>query len=171
MSDLVVEVGMKLDKSFNYYNRVLKQNGLKQVFKCTTHDIYFTKLKSFEGLTENQIKNSCIRIRNPQKSDNIKIKELINNGYCKIFDTIKKDYHYQNDNMKSRVQLQIIKKIGLVVYYDNPDYYNLSAEEQRIKLLKELNTYGFSFNENDLGVDKLRTLYYGKELFSKNQNG
>ena len=40
--------------------------------------------------------------------------------------------------MKSRIQLQIIKKIGLVVYYDNPDYYNFSLDKQRKLLLKEL---------------------------------
>lgn len=73
--------------------------------------------------------------------------------------------------MKSRIQLQKIKKIGLVVYYDNPDYYHLSLDEQRLSLLKELNSYGFNFQDEDLGIDKLRTLYYGKEMFSKNQNG
>ena len=171
MSKMVLEVGIKLNKGLNYYNKILKQNGLKQVFKCNIHDIYFTKLKSFDGLTENQIKNACIRIRNPKKQDKEKIDQLIADGYHKVFDTIKKDYHYQNENMKSRIQLQIIKNIGLVVYYDNPDYYDMPQENQRIALLKELNSYGFSFNENDLGIDKLRTLYYGKDLFSKNQNG
>ena len=73
--------------------------------------------------------------------------------------------------MKSRVQLQVIKKIGLVVYYDNPDYYEFPLDKQRELLLNELNTYGFTFKLEDLGIDKLRTLYYGKEMFSKNQNG
>lgn len=43
MANLVVEVGMKLDKSFSYYHKILKKNGLKQVFKCITRDVYFTK--------------------------------------------------------------------------------------------------------------------------------
>ena len=171
MENLVVEVGMKLDKNLNFYRKMLKNNGLKEVFKCTTHDIYYTKEKSFDNLTENQIKNSCIRIRNPKKEDKIKIQNLQDNGYYKVFDTVKKDYHYANDKMKSRIQLQVIKNIGLVVYYDNPDYYKLSLNEQRKMLLNELNSYGFSFKPNDLGIDKLRTLYYSKELFSKNQNG
>ncbi len=171
MKKLVVEVGMKLDKNLNFYKRLLKRNGLKQVYKCTTHDIYFTKKKSFDGLSENQIKNSCVRIRNPKKSDKLKIQSLLDEGYYKVFDTIKKDYHYQGKDMKSRVQLQLIKDVGLVVYYDNPDYYHFSLDKQRELLLKELNLYGFSFNMDDLGIDKLRTLFYGKELFSKNQNG
>lgn len=170
MKETILEVGMLLDKNFSFYNKMLKNNGLKQVFKCTTHDIYFTKEKSFDGLSENQIKNSCIRIRNPKKCDKDKIANLLKDGYHKVFDTIKKDYHYQNSTMKSRVQLQKIKNIGLVVYYDNPDYYNLPEEEQRLSLLKELNSYGFSFSEQDLGIDKLRSLYYNKKLYSKNQN-
>ena len=73
--------------------------------------------------------------------------------------------------MKSRVQLQNIKDVGLLVYYDNPDYYNEPLDEQRKLLFNELNSYGFDFKETDLGLDKLRTLYYKKEMFSKNQNG
>ena len=69
------------------------------------------------------------------------------------------------------IQLQQIKKVGLVVYYDNPDYYKFSLDKQRELLFKELNSYGFSFKNSDLGIDKLRTLHYKKELFSKNQNG
>ncbi len=171
MSQLVVEVGMKLDKSLRYYKSILKRNGLKEVFKCKTHDIYFSKEKSFDGFTENQIKNSCIRIRNPKKEDKIKEKQLLDEGYKKVFDTIKKDYHYKNNEMKSIVQLQVIEKIGLVVYYDNPDYYEFPLDKQRELLFEELNTYGFAFKVEDLGIDKLRTLHYGKEMFSKNQNG
>lgn len=168
---LIVEIGMKLDKPLHYYRKLLERHGLKQVFKCTTHDLYFTRLKSFDGLTENEIKNNCIRIRNPQKLDKIKQRKLLDNGYFKVFDTIKKDYHYQKDNMISRVQLQVIKKVGLVVYYDNPNYYSFSLDEQRRLLLEELNSYGFFFSGTELGIDKLRTIYYGKEMFSLNQNG
>lgn len=80
------------------------------------------------------------------------------------------DFQYVKENMKSKVQLQDIKDIGLLVYYDNPDFYSYSEDEQRKLLLNELNSYGFEFNENDLGLDKLRTLYYKKEMYSKNQN-
>lgn len=162
---------MKLDKRLNFYKKLLKKHELKQVFKCTTHDIYFTKEKSFDGLTENQIKNSCIRIRNPKKEDEIKIKNLLSDRYFLVFDTTKKRLSFSNDKMKSRVQLQKIKKIGLVVYYDNPNYYKFPTKKQRLLLIEELNSYGFSFDMNEPKIDKLRTLYFGKELFSKNQNG
>ena len=45
MKNLVVEVGMKLDKRVGFYKKLLKKNGLKEVFKCKTHDLYFTKEK------------------------------------------------------------------------------------------------------------------------------
>lgn len=74
--------------------------------------------------------------------------------------------------MNSKIQLQEIKNIGLLVYYDNPIYYELPLEDQRRKLIDELISYGFdALNYNTLGIDKLRTLYYKKECYSKNQNG
>ena len=176
MAQLVLEVGMKLSKSLEFYQKMLKENGFKMEFSCKTYDIYYTQKENFDGLTENQIKNSCIRIRNGEfnwgsvnkdiKSEN----DLIKAGYKKVFDTTKKDYHYTNGKIKSRIQLQEIENIGLLVYYDNPDYYSYDEEKQRKLLLEELNSYGFNFKETDLGLDKLRTLYYKKEMFSNNQN-
>jgi len=55
-----------------------------------------------------------------------------------------------------------------LVYYDNLDYYNYNLDIQRKMLIDELNSYGFSFDYNDLGLDKLRTLYYKENKFSKN---
>ncbi len=176
---LVVEVGFKLDKPLIYYHDMLVNKGLKLDFSCITHDIYYTN-KNIDNLTENQMKNSCIRLRycdgiNKEIKDKTdldeKQNELINNNYKKVFDTIKIDFQYCNEKMKSKIQLQDIKDIGLLVYYDNPDYYELPLKEQRNKLIDELNSYGFNFQYNDLGLDKLRTLYYGKEMFSENQNG
>ena len=45
----------------------------------------------------------------------------------------------------------------------------LSEDEQRLLLVKELNTYGFDVSV--LGVDKLKTFVHKKLMFSKNQNG
>lgn len=91
--------------------------------------------------------------------------------WSRVFDTKKKDYQYVIGDMKSRIQLQQIENVGLLVYCDNPDYYYLSVEKQRIALIDELNSYGFEIDHKTLGLDKLRTLYYKKECFSKNQNG
>lgn len=179
MEQLVVEVGMKLEKDLIYYHDILIKNGLRLDFCCITHDIYYSK-NNLDGLTENQMKKSCIRLRfcdginqkERSKSELLKReRELIDDGYVKVFDTIKFDFQYCHSSMKSRVQLQNIKDVGLLVYYDNPDYYNEPVDEQRKLLFNELNSYGFDFKETDLGLDKLRTLYYKKEMFSKNQNG
>lgn len=96
--------------------------------------------------------------------------ELNKNNYKRIFDTKKLDYQYIIKNMKSRIQLQQIEDIGLVLYYDNPDYYDLSLKIQRNKIIDELNSYGFNITHNQLGIDKLRSLYYKENKYSINQN-
>ena len=40
---LVVELGVKLNNDFKYYDNMLKSNGLKNDFKVLTYDIYCTK--------------------------------------------------------------------------------------------------------------------------------
>lgn len=188
---LIVEVGIKLDKDFKYYDNLLKNNGLINDFKVIIQDIYYTN-KSLDDLSEKEIKDSCIRLRSVNGSNykiqnnlimNLDVKEvvnaklndfenrLVNLGYKKVFDTIKEDFHYYKEGMSSKVQLQQIENVGLLVYYDNKDYYKYDLDKQRKMLIKELNSYGFSFDYDVLGLDKLRTIYYGKEMYSKNQNG
>lgn len=188
---MVVEVGFKLEKEFLYYDQVLKEHGLDNCFNCLTHDIYYTN-RSLDNLSENEMKCACVRLRivnnNACKVQNISFFEELNNisfstkiseieqqlidkGFYKIFDTKKKDHHYGNDSLNGRIQIQEIDDIGLVVYYDNSFYYNLPLTEQRNKLIDVLNSYGFDFKYSDLGLDKLRTLYYKEEMYSKNQNG
>ena len=188
----IVEVGIKLRKDFNYYDNLLKNNGLVNDFNVKTHDIYYTN-KNLDGLSENEMKNACIRLRSCNDSSfkvqNNLLKELDVNevpfdklidfekrlselGYKKVFDTLKYDHHYYKDGMNSKIQLQEIKDIGLLVYYDNSIYYELPLEEQRRKLIDELISYGLEeLDYNTLGLDKLKTLYYKKECYSKNQNG
>lgn len=188
---LIVEVGFKLEKNFEYYDKLLKDNGLINDFNVITHDLYYTN-KQLDGLSEKEMKNSCIRLRSCNNEDyqvnnellnelNINIvkkeelkdyeKNLLKYGYKKVFDTIKKDHHYYKNGMNSKIQLQEIKDIGLLVYYDNSNYYKYDLETERQKLIDELNSFGFDFNYETLGLDKLRTLYYKKEMFSNNQNG
>ena len=120
-----------------------------QIFDSTKEDRFSCDMKTFKKIQEKMEKQ----------------------GWFLIFDTFKVDYQYVIADMKSRIQLQEIDNIGLVLYYDNPDYYEMSVENQREMLLKELNDYGFSFDKNELGIDKLRTLLTGTSKFSLNQNG
>jgi hypothetical protein len=211
---VALEVGFQLNNNIKYYQKILKANGAINRINCQTRDIYWTK-KSLDGMSENEIKNACVRLRitrvvggkdkklftriknkiriydkweyrfqnykifDSNKADQFvfdkkKLKNYINNlernGFKKIFDTYKTDYQYSIGAMKSRIQLQNIKSIGLLLYYDNPNIYNLPLEEQRIKLINELNSYGFNFRYDELELDKLRTLYYNKNMYSKNQN-
>ena len=84
---------------------------------------------------------------------------------------ILKTYNLYIDAVNNLASGKEIEDIGLVVYYDNSNYYDLPFDEQRNKLIDDLNSFGFEFNYDTLGLDKLRTLYYKKEMFSKNQNG
>lgn len=202
---VVVEVGFKLNENIKYYEKILFSHNAINRFNCKTHDIYWTN-KNLDNMTENEMKNSCIRLRITEgfggvdfsgvsrisyrfqnvdnfivSKDNQKeltldevseyIKEIESKEYAKVFDTSKVDYQYSIGDMKSRIQLQDIENVGLLLYYDNPDYYELPFDEQRSALIDELNSYGFNFNYETLGLDKLRTLYYHKEMYSKNQNG
>ena len=190
---LKVELGFKLNNSYTYYENVLKKHGLECVYECTTHDIYYSNcdFSNIDNMTEREIKESCIRLRqiddglfvvqnnlcenfdlveidfDELDSVTTKLNEL---GFTKVFDTIKIDHHWYKDGMTTKVQLQEIKDVGLLVYFDNKEYYNYDLFEQRKRLIDELNSYGFEFSYDDLGLDKLRTLYYREEKFSENQN-
>ncbi len=186
---LVLEIGIKLDKDLDYYDKVLKEHGLINDYKVKTHDMYYTN-KSLDNLTERQMKDACIRLRSCNNGKYQIQNNMINNlnelskwklrfferklskeGFYKIFDTTKYDYHYFKEGMNSKVQLQQINGMGLLVYFDNSNYYDLELNEQRKKLIDELNSYGFKIDYNTLGLDKLRTLYYHKKMYSDNQNG
>lgn len=191
---LVVELGLYLDRPYLYYEDILKQNGLKCVFECVTHDLYYTNndFSNIDNMTEKELKDVCIRVRKVNDGDyeiqnkilkeykrkkiksskiNKLEKEFKQYGYRKVFDTIKYDHQWYKEGMTTRVQLQETKDIGLLVFLDNKAYYEFDLENQRRKLIDELNSYGFNFNYDTLGLDKLRTLYYRKECFSNNQNG
>lgn len=191
---LVVELGLYLDRPYLYYENILKQNGLKCVFECVTHDLYYTNndFSNIDNMTEKELKDVCIRVRKVNDGDyeiqnkilkeykrkkikSSKINKLEKKfkqyGYRKVFDTIKYDHQWYKEGMTTRVQLQETKDIGLLAYLDNKAYYEFDLENQRRKLIDELNNYGFNFNYDTLGLDKLRTLYYRKECFSNNQNG
>lgn len=190
---MIVELGFKLKKSYSYYESVLKKHGLECVYECVTHDIYFSNIdfSNIDDMTEREIKEACIRARQVNNEDFVVQNNLCNDlkiekvkwnelyklenrlmklGYKKIFDTIKFDHHWYKEGMTTKVQLQEIKDVGLLVYFDNKEYYNYDLFEQRKRLIDELNSYGFEFSYDDLGLDKLRTLYYREEKFSENQN-
>src|SRR5699024_10014149 len=110
-----------------------------------THDIYYTK-ENLDGLSENQMKNACIRLRKVNKDKKIedeeikiKEKELISQGYRKAFDTIKLDFQYKKPDWYNYIQLQDIIDVGLLVYWENEKFYHLPLDEQHKALLKELN--------------------------------
>lgn len=195
-----VEIALPLKKSLDYYLKKIEEvNGIN-FFICETHDVYYTD-KDLNGMSEEEMKNSCVRFRyveaiggirynenETRKSwienyhvydekhenrffcelENFRVyeEELLKNGFKKVFDTKKKDYQFRIGDMKSMIQLQVIDDVGLVLYYDNPDYYNLDKNIQRDKLIEEIETYGIDSFENK-DIDKLRSLYYKKIIYNE----
>ena len=198
---MIVEVGLLLDKPLEYYHEMLLQGGAINTFSCVTHDIYWSKTDFAEleehQIKASCVRYRCVKgieekeypalgdfqnynIFDSDYDDNftcqfhqLPLYELLfkQQGWKKVFDTTKRDYQYQIGNMKSRIQLQEVDNIGLVLYYDNPNLYNLPKSKQRKALIDELNTYGFEVSHETLGVDKLRSLHKGQLCFSDNQAG
>ena len=212
MPNNIVEVGFLLENDIEFYEEILEKAGAEKTFVCETHDKYWTN-KTYDELivlTENQIKMSCIRLRecavydtihciekspsfhfdnylifdknlteNENSKNYFKVKEseikpyiekIENQNWYLIFDTFKRDYQYKIGDIESRIQLQEIDNIGLVLYYDNPEYYEMPEKLQRKALIDELNNYGFNFSYDLQDIDKLRTLLTGILCTSFNQN-
>ena len=91
-------------------------------------------------------------------------------GWFMIFDTFKVDYQYSIGDMKSRIQFQEIDRIGLLLYYDNPDYYDFTPERQRDALLDELNSYGFNFSTDQKIIEEMIKLKKEIDKYIANNN-
>ena len=183
-----IEVAFKILDSKEQAERILIEKGFKNLFKTVTRDIYFGKNYDFRGKSEEQIKRSLIRWRNLGGFDNLSllddkfpnrkkygfrkslkiVKILLKDGYEIVFDTKKSDWVYEKD--KYCHQLQDIKDIGLLDYVYAKFDEDLSEDEMFENLKKHMQELGLSL-EYDLGVDKLRSLYCKKLMFSKNQIG
>ncbi|MBQ7308454.1 MAG: hypothetical protein IJW82_08035 [Clostridia bacterium] len=183
-----IEVGFKIIQTQKEAEKILLDNGFINVFKTNTRDLYFGKNINFKNKNENEIKNSLIRCRNFSSFENLNLlnedlpskvdvdfetllsyfNKLKSNGYELIFDTQKSDWIYKKGECWH--QLQDIKYIGLLDYVYNTEIFDKGyTEEEQFEILKnQMKEYGFKL-EYDLGVDKLRSLYNKKLMFSKNQ--
>ena len=77
--------------------------------------------------------------------------------------------YYNYKEVIDHANIQMLLNNGILVSIR----LNVGEEngENLLELIDELNSYGFDFKYTDLGLDKLRTLYYKEEKYSKNQNG
>ena len=184
----VVEVGFKIRENKIEAEKILLNNGFDNIFKTHTRDIYFGKNVDFKNKSEEQIKNELIRCRGCESFENLKVfdKSLPNtlkvdaytlymyfdkffkSGYQVVFDTKKSDWIYKKGEIYH--QLQKIDGIGLLEYVIDNSIKNKTEDEQFEILTKQMIDLGFTL-EYDLGVDKLRSLYNKKLMFSKNQAG
>lgn len=187
-----VEAGFKIKESKEEAEKILLANGFSNTFKTAhTRDIYFGKDVDFSNKSEEEIKCGLVRCRGcslfenlqlldkcfPEGKINVDFKtafsyfdKLFKAGFDVIIDTEKTDWIYQKDNCWH--QLQEIKDIGLVDYVYDKDlcHKGLNEDEQFEVLKKQMSDLGLHL-EYELGIDKLRSLYYHELKFSKNQIG
>ncbi|MBE7074882.1 MAG: hypothetical protein E7376_02770 [Clostridiales bacterium] len=181
-----IEVAFKIEQSKEEAEKLLLDNGFVNAFKTYTRDIYFGKNVNFDGLTEEEIKRQLIRCRNFERLENLKVldeklpdKHLINlkllqrlfkEGYEVIFETQKSDWVYKKGGYWH--QLQDIKDIGLLDYVYTDEFLDETiTQDEMFEIVKQhIHDLGFKL-EYELGVDKLRSLYYKELKFSKNQIG
>ncbi len=183
-----VEVGLMIKNPLKEAEKILLDNGYIEQFKTQTHDIYYSNI-SMEGLSEMEMKSSCIRLRHSGKFFYFENMQLLNDSYERkinvtfetlrdylnelhdkgfkiVFDTYKTDWAYYKG--RKGCQLQEIKDIGLLNYVYDQDLAGLPLDKQFEILKKNLLDMGFTL-EHDLGIDKLSSLYYGELKFSKGQ--
>lgn len=181
-----LEVGLMIKNSLKEAEKILLDNGYIEDFKTQTHDIYYSKV-NMNGLSEVEMKSSCIRLRHSGKFfyfENLNylnneyerkvhvtfetlrnyLNELHDNGFKIVFDTYKTDWVYYKG--RKGCQLQDIKDIGLLNYVYDQDLAGKTKDEQFSILKKSLTDMGFKL-EHELGIDKLSSLHYGELKFSK----
>lgn len=185
-----VEAGFKIKESKEEAEQILLKNGFINTYKTHTRDIYFGKDVDFRDMDEEGIKNSLIRLRNFERFENMKLfdsempdiitldfktmleylQKLFSQGYDVVFDTRKSDWIYKKGECYH--QLQDINDIGLLDYVYNREIFDkgLDADEQFEELKRQMLALGFHL-EYEQGVDKLRSLYNQKLMFSTNQIG
>ena len=171
----MIEIGMKLPYNLSYYQRQLGYNLFDLVEACGIHDVYYTN-KSLKGLTEVQMNSACVRLRTVSKNLEYSYdmsqeclneqSRLLHAGYRKVCELTALQCSYSRRDSLCHLRLEQIQNLGLLVYYSNPSHAGLPKLSQRDLLIEELNGYGFYFQKSDLGVDKLRTFYYGFETYS-----
>ena len=187
-----VEAGFKIKETKEEAEKILLANGFVNTWKTAkTRDVYFGRDINFANKTEEEIKRNLVRCRGFETFENLqlldtkysegkhkvefkKALEICNNllaqGFDVVFDTEKSDWIYKKGRCWH--QLQEIKDIGLVDYVYNEEVFGKGyTEEEQFELLREqMHNLGFTL-EYKLGVDKLRTLYFGELKFSINQIG
>ena len=76
-------------------------------------------------------------------------KSMIDAWFKLIYTDDKDDTILEFNNKEIVFQIQELKNIGLIVAYDNPNYYELSYEEQRNKLIADVLNFGIELQDFD----------------------
>lgn len=159
----IVEIELPIKGNKDEIDKMLKNKGFEEFYKVLTITSYY-KLKKDHDLTHNTLKSRCKKLRyveplvkfqnnyqnykdwikNYELEECVKEeKDLLNNGYEKIYTDEKIDYVYKNCTENEMFfQIQEIKDDCLIIAYDNKNYYELDEIMQREKLIQDILKYG-----------------------------
>ena len=175
-----IELPIKGRKEEN--EKRLISNGFQIFYKVLTITSYYLPInESIEN--HNTLKERCKRLRYVEPMTKFKnewqyyeqwIKkynvheckieenEIIEKGYKKIYTDEKTDWVYKKiDEEKMYFQIQDIKDDCLMIAYDNEKYYDLKRNEQRKKLINDVEKYGIEIIDT-ANIDRFKLI--GKVL-------
>lgn len=178
----IVEIELPIKGNKDEIDKMLKNKGFEEFYKVLTITSYY-KLKKDHDLTHNTLKSRCKKLRyveplvkfqnnyqnykdwikNYELEECVKEeKDLLNNGYEKIYTDEKIDYVYKNCTENEMFfQIQEIKDDCLIIAYDNKNYYELDEITQREKLIQDILKYGIEPLEHN-NIDRFKLI--GKTL-------
>ncbi len=182
---MIEEIELKISGTKEEIEKHLLNQGFSVFFKRRTIANYY--LPPNEEIGEHKtLKDRCVRLRTSFKIDEeirklgfrkldlsesqdeekLSLKEakklekqLLKDGYQLIHTDDKTDFVYILKEKDLAFQIQDIEGLGIIVAYDNKDYYNLPSKKQREKLIKDVEHYGIKiqdYNQVDrfTGIDK-----------------
>lgn len=144
----------------NYYlpinESIENHNALKERCKRLRYVEPMTKFKNEWQYYEQWIKKYNVH------ECKIEENEIIEKGYKKIYTDEKTDWVYKKiDEEKMYFQIQDIKDDCLMIAYDNEKYYDLKRNEQRKKLINDVEKYGIEIIDT-ANIDRFKLI--GKVL-------
>ena len=179
---IIEEIELPIKGKKEEIEEILLTNGFQVFYKVLTITNYYLPInESMEN--HKTLKERCKRLRYVEPMARFKnewqdyeqwitkyiIKKckkeedkILKQGYKKIYTDEKTDWVYKKtDEEKMYFQIQDIKDDCLMIAYDNENYYNLDRNEQRKKLINDVEKYGIEIIDID-NIDRFKLV--GKVL-------
>ena len=175
---IIEEIELPIKGKKEDIEKILIENNFEIFYKVLTISNYYAPINEY--LEDHKtLKKMCKRLRYVEPTIKFKnewqdyeqwIKkynieeckkeedEILNQGYKKIYTDEKTDWVYKKvDKDKMYFQIQDIKDDCLMIAYDNEEYYDLERNEQRKKLIEDVEKYGIEIIDTD-NIDRFKLI-------------